>query len=89
MPRRFTMDECRVIVQQLWPYLDNALSERERELVAQHVAECSKCEPHFRFARSFLHAVHWAHGSSPDFTELRSRVVAALVAEGFEGPELT
>ena len=84
--RTFGRDECQAIVRQLWPYLDGVLSDQERDLVAQHV--CSKCEPHFRFARSFLHAVHLAHGSAPDFDALRERVVAALAAEGFDSPDV-
>ena len=87
--RRYSLDECRVVVRQLWPYLDGALPDRDRDLVAQHVADCSLCEPHFAFARSFLHAVQLAHGTAPDFAALRTRVVAALAAQGFERPELT
>lgn len=85
--RAWSLAECEAVVRQLWPYLDGALSEQDRALVAQHVATCSKCEPHFTFARSFLHAVHLAHSPATDFGVLRTRVVAALAAEGFESPD--
>lgn len=76
--------ECEAVVRQLWPYLDGALPERDRALVAGHMATCSDCEPHFTFARSFLRAIHLAHDPAPDCDGLRHRVVAALAAEGFQ-----
>jgi hypothetical protein len=82
--RVFTVAECRGTVQRMWPYLDGALSERDKDLVADHVAACSLCHPHFVFARSFLHAVRLAHGVAPDYSTLQAKVHSALVAEGLD-----
>ena len=85
-PRTFSAEECQAIVRQMWPYLDDVLSTSDRDLVAQHVATCAKCQSHFVFARSFLDAVRMAQGPAADFPALQHKVVAALRAEGFEAP---
>lgn len=78
-----TRDDCETIVRRMWPYLDGALTEDDRERVIRHLEECDACTSHFRFAEEFLHAVHAAHPDDTDFEVLRSRVGAALAAEGF------
>jgi anti-sigma factor RsiW len=83
MTRTSTHDDCEAIVRRLWPYLDDALSESDRERVIRHLEECDACTSHFRFAEEFLRAVHQARPAHEDFTRLQSRVSAALAAEGF------
>ena len=83
MTRTSTRDDCEAIVRRLWPYLDDALSPDDRERVLRHLEECDACTSHFRFAEEFLHAVHHARPDEADFARLRSRVGAALAAEGF------
>lgn len=75
---------CADVVRRLWPHLDGALPEQEREWIAEHLAQCVDCRSHFEFGRAFLQAVTAAHhdGESPD---LRARVLSALAREGFAG----
>jgi hypothetical protein len=82
----FTDEECQAIVQRMWPYLDEVLTERDRDLVAQHLLECALCQSHFVFARSFLDAVRMAQGPAVDLIAVERRVLTALAAEGFEVP---
>lgn len=75
--------DCDEVVARLWPHLDGALPDSERERVTQHLRDCRDCRSHFDYARAFLDAVHAAR-PTPDTTEaLRRRVLAALAAEGF------
>jgi len=77
--------ECEAIVKRMWPHLDGALSEADRERVVRHLEECDACRSHFKFAREFLEAIHHAQPDEAEFSRLRDKVVAALAAEGFTG----
>ena len=77
---------CREIVRQLWPYLDGALPDELQVRVAEHLEACDNCRSHFDFERAFLEAVHESGAVAGDFESLRSRVVAALTAEGMTAP---
>ena len=72
---------CEAVVRQLWPYLDGALPESERERVVRHLEACAECRSHADFASAFLRAVRNAQPSP--VAPLGRRVVAALAAEGF------
>ena len=72
---------CEAVVRQLWPYLDGALPESERERVVRHLEECAECRSHADFASAFLRAVRGAPSAPAE--PLGRRVVAALTAEGF------
>ena len=74
---------CHEIVAKLWPYLDGALPEAERERVVQHLESCTACMSHFDFAEAFIEAVHQARRSPTQDDALRTRVLAALASEGF------
>jgi len=67
----------------LWPYLDGALSEEERERIVHHLEFCRDCHSHFGFANAFLDAVAAARPHLQINDTLRSRVLTALTAEGF------
>ncbi len=75
--------ECEFVVMRLWPYLDSALSEEERERIVRHLEICGNCHSHFDFANAFLDAVAAARPHLQISTDLRSRVMSALTAEGF------
>jgi anti-sigma factor (TIGR02949 family) len=75
--------ECEHVVSQLWPYLDGAVSETERERVVHHLELCANCHSHFDFANAFLDAVAAARPHLGLNEALRMRVVTALTAEGF------
>lgn len=80
MPNR---SECEAVVRQLWPYLDGAVSETQRERIVMHLEECTNCTSHFEFARAFLDAVAASRTHMPVDAALQSRVLSALAAEGF------
>jgi anti-sigma factor (TIGR02949 family) len=82
MNKTSTRDDCETIVRRMWPYLDGALPESDRERVIRHLHECDACTSHFRFAEEFLNAVRHARPES-DFVELRFRVLGALATQGF------
>lgn len=82
----FSDEECQAVVRRMWPYLDDVLSEGDRDLIAQHLFECALCQSHFVFARSFLDAVKMAQRPAADLQEVERRVLSALSAEGFEMP---
>lgn len=73
---------CGEIVRQLWPYLDGALPEEMQARVSDHLAGCVNCRSHFDFERAFLDAVRASANLGDDFEPLRTRVLAALAAEG-------
>jgi anti-sigma factor (TIGR02949 family) len=75
--------DCESIVRRLWPYLDGALPDSDRAIVAEHLANCHDCTSHFDFARAFLDAVHATRREVANEPALERRVLAALSAEGF------
>ncbi|MEO5580997.1 MAG: zf-HC2 domain-containing protein [Gemmatimonadaceae bacterium] len=79
-------DDCEAAAEQLWPFLDGALPETQREHVVQHLESCTNCTSHLDFARAFLEAVHEVSRSESEFDTVRARVLSALAAEGFAAP---
>jgi anti-sigma factor (TIGR02949 family) len=74
---------CESVVRQLWPYLDGRVDESERERIVGHLENCERCSSHMDFARAFVEAVS-AFGPRATVTDaLQTRVMAALVREGF------
>ena len=73
---------CEAVVRQLWPFLDGTVPESERERVVTHLQQCVTCRSHFDFAEAFLKAVG-ATRATDNVDRLRTRVLAALAAEGF------
>ena len=78
---------CESVVRQLWPYLDGAVPDWERERIIAHLEECVACKSHFDFASAFLDAVSAAGHDAPKLEALQLRVVGALSAVGFTLPE--
>lgn len=74
---------CEYVVKRLWPYLDGVVSEEDRERIVHHLEVCGDCHSHFDFANAFLDAVAAARPHLPIGSDLRSRVMGALTAEGF------
>ena len=70
--------ECEEVVGRLWPHLDGALPESERERVIAHLQDCAGCRSHYDFARAFLSAVHDARSDTAEFAALEERVSRAL-----------
>ncbi len=80
MPNRAV---CEAVVRQLWPFLDGALPEDQRERIVAHLEECVACTSHFDFARAFLGAVAAARPHMPANELLHARVLSALAGQGF------
>ena len=51
------MISCREAIGQLWDYLDGELPAERMEEIAEHLAECVRCYPVYRFAFAFLEAL--------------------------------
>ena len=51
------MVTCRAVIVQLWDYLDGELPEERVREIADHLAECARCYPQYRFQFAFLEAV--------------------------------
>ena len=64
----------------LWPYLDGALSEDERESIVRHLEVCHDCHSHYDFANALLDAVAASRPHMKVDDRLR---LGALTAEGF------
>lgn len=74
--------ECEAIVRRLWPHLDGALADTERNRVIKHLEECAACRSHYDFAESFLEAVRAAGPAADEFSALRARVTQAVAEAG-------
>ncbi len=79
----FDWTDCDAVVRRLWPHLDGALTEMERVLILRHLETCGGCAAHFKFAQSFLDAVHAIRPESTEVGILSDKVKRALAAEGF------
>ena len=75
--------ECEAVVRRLWPFLDGALPESDRERIVAHLERCDNCSSHFAFARSFLEAVREAKMPTDQYVSLRVRVMRSLSTRGF------
>jgi anti-sigma factor (TIGR02949 family) len=73
--------DCDEVVRRLWPHLDGALPESERERVVAHLEGCDGCRSHHDFAQAFLEAVRRAAPVDRRLEGLRARVEAAVAAE--------
>lgn len=74
--------ECEAIVRRLWPYLDDKLSDSDKERVTLHLQQCDDCLSHFDYAKAFLDAVHAASPAVEADDALRDRVLDALSNHG-------
>lgn len=79
----FDWTDCDAIVRRMWPHLDGVMSDADRQLITRHLEGCGACTAHFKFAQSFLEAVHEARPEQEEFDRVLGQVVEALAAEGF------
>lgn len=76
--------DCKAAATRVWDYLDRELDAGTSDDVAHHVDTCTRCAPHFAFARRVVEALAAARGDRRPVPEpLRQRVLAALAAEGY------
>ncbi|MEO5511684.1 MAG: zf-HC2 domain-containing protein [Longimicrobiales bacterium] len=75
--------DCRTAVERLWEYLDHELPDGPLEELEAHLRACAECPPHFAFAAKLLRDIRSARAGESNTEVLRTRVLAALRAEGF------
>lgn len=51
------MVACREVILQLWEYLDGELPPERTQAIADHLAECARCYPQYRFEFAFLELI--------------------------------
>lgn len=78
--RRITCEEA---VQALWEYLDGELTAERVLLVREHLDTCTGCHGLFTFEGAFIRTVADLISREVDVTNLRSRVVQTLRAQGY------
>ncbi|GEM_PF-1833808 len=78
---------CHDVITELWDYLDGELPVERAALIADHLAECARCYPQYRFEYAFLAAVarQRARGPGPS-PALVEKVAGAVLAQGSRGP---
>jgi anti-sigma factor (TIGR02949 family) len=74
------MISCREVIAQLWDYLDGELPPEGMERIAEHLAECARCYPQYRFAFAFLEAVARQRDRLPRPTQALVDRVRLLIA---------
>jgi anti-sigma factor (TIGR02949 family) len=75
------MISCQEVITELWDYLDGELPVERATLIADHLAECARCYPQYRFEYAFLAAVarQRAQGPGPS-AELVEKVAGTVLA---------
>ncbi len=48
------MISCKDVMERLWDYLDGELPPEQMQALADHLAECQRCYPQYRFEFAFL-----------------------------------
>ena len=75
------MISCQEVMKELWDYLDGELPVERAALIADHLAECARCYPQYRFEYAFLGAVarQRAQGPAPS-AALVEKVAGTVLA---------
>ena len=71
------MITCAEAVRQLWEYLDQAVSERDRQAIDEHLSFCRTCCGEVEFARELRRFLS-KHAADELPEDVRSRLLAAL-----------
>jgi anti-sigma factor (TIGR02949 family) len=81
------MISCQEVITELWDYLDGELPADRAAAIADHLAECARCYPQYRFEYAFLAAVarQRAHGPGPS-AALVEKVEGAVLANTPRAP---
>ena len=77
------MLDCDAVMRQLWDYLDGELTPGRQAAVRVHLAVCKRCYPQQNFEDAFLRALSASRPEHSRPAAIRTRVLAALRAEGF------
>ncbi len=81
------MISCQEVITELWDYLDGELPVERAALIADHLTECARCYPQYRFEYAFLAAVarQRAQGPGPS-AALVEQVAGTVLADRFRRP---
>lgn len=74
---------CEEVLRQLWDYLDHELSPELMTAMSSHLAECTRCFPHYHFERAFARALRELQSGHHHPTALRARLQAILEWAGY------
>jgi anti-sigma factor RsiW len=78
--------DCRTAAKSLYDFIDGRLPKAELGHVRAHIEMCTKCAPHFIFARQVLALLPVALPLAGDTSALRARVLAAIAEDGLLRP---
>ncbi len=81
------MISCHDVITELWDYLDGELPAERAAAIADHLAECARCYPQYRYEYAFLSAVarQRAQGPGPS-PALIEKVAGTVLAHGAKTP---
>jgi anti-sigma factor (TIGR02949 family) len=73
------MISCQEVITELWDYLDGELPVDRANAIADHLAECARCYPQYRFEYAFLSAVARQRAQGPGPSAALVESVAGVV----------
>jgi len=73
------MISCQEVITELWDYLDGELPAERAAAIADHLAECARCYPQYRFEYAFLAAVARQRARDPGPSAALVERVAGVV----------
>lgn len=75
--------ECYEVLQHLWDYLDDQLTDENTEALRSHVANCPQCQKYQLFQENFLAALANLRARQSAPADVKSRVIRSLREAGF------
>ncbi len=79
------MVSCQEVIRELWDYLDGELPAERAAAIADHLAECARCYPQYRFEYAFLSAVTRQRVHAPGPSAALVEKIAAVVLRNERG----
>lgn len=79
------MISCQEVITELWDYLDGELPVERAARIAEHLAECARCYPQYRFEYAFLAAVARQRAQGPGPSAALVEKVASTVLANRSG----
>jgi len=81
------MISCQDVITELWDYLDGELPAERVALIAEHLADCARCYPQYRYEYAFLGAVARQRSQGPGpSAALVEKVASAVLASRYGSP---
>jgi anti-sigma factor (TIGR02949 family) len=74
------MISCKDVMERLWDYLDGELPPEQMQALADHLAECRRCFPQYRFEFVFLEALARQRARTPGPSEALVERVRLLIS---------